>query len=341
MDLPLLEPAGFLAGPDSAEAVAAGLALPLLGGPASFTLARLHAPGRASVLMPVDRVGSDWRDALATVTAKPPDAGLPPGTLVMGILNATPDSFATSGLHLDPQAAIAAGRAMAAAGAAILDIGGESTRPGAVAPPVAEELRRVTPVLTGLAGRGGALLSIDTRRAPVMAAALDAGAAIVNDVSALAFDRDAAALLARAGCTVVLMHMRGTPETMRSHADYADVAVEVTRELAVRIAHAEAAGISRARIVVDPGIGFAKTAEQNLELLRRLPILANLGCRVLLGVSRKSFIGALAGGLAPASRVPGTLAAMTAARFLPGTIHRVHDVAEAVQALAVTGALCG
>jgi dihydropteroate synthase len=256
----------------------------------------------------------------------------------MGILNATPDSFSDAGCHLDPADGIAAGQRFRADGAVILDIGGESTRPGATPPPVAEEVRRVLPIVEGLAG-SGAILSIDTRRASVMRAALDAGAHMINDVSGLAFDPDAIPLLAARDCAVALMHSRGTPATMQSLAAYDDVAVETVRELAGRIEAATTGGIARDRLLIDPGIGFAKTAAQNIELLARLPILANLGCRILLGVSRKSFIGRLAAEPSPERRLPGSLASTAAALCLPHLVLRVHDPRATRQFITVTQAL--
>ncbi|HEX4260617.1 MAG TPA: dihydropteroate synthase [Acetobacteraceae bacterium] len=277
--------------------------------------------------------------AAASLPAIPPSwAGIGPDPAVMGILNATPDSFSDGGAHLDPGRAIEAGRRMVAEGAALLDIGGESTRPHAAPVPVEEEQRRVLPILRGLRD-AGVLLSIDTRNAATMAAALDAGAAIVNDVSALAHDPAAASLVARRGCPVVLMHMRGSPETMAALADYADVAAEVTRELAVRIEAAEAAGIARDRIAIDPGIGFAKRVRHSLEMLRRLPLLLNLGCRIVVGVSRKSFISGAADISDPQDRLPGSLAAALFALSRGASILRVHDVAATVQAVRIWRAL--
>ncbi len=267
-------------------------------------------------------------------------AGLPAGPLVMGILNVTPDSFSDGGLYRAAPAAIAAGVAMIEAGADILDLGGESTRPGAVPVDPHEEQARILPVLARLRGRG-ALISIDTRYAATMRAALDAGADLINDVSALSHDPDAASLLARRGCPVVLMHMRGTPATMAGLAHYDDVAVEVVRELEQRIAAAVAAGIARSRILVDPGIGFAKTGAHSLELLRRLPILANLGCRIVLGTSRKRFLGEVAEVPEAATRDPGTIVASLPGLSLPGCILRVHNTPQVVQALRVWQALHG
>ncbi len=252
----------------------------------------------------------------------------------MGILNVTPDSFSDGGDALAVDDAIQAGRRMIAEGAAILDIGGESTRPGAMPVAPEEEQRRVLPVVAALAGQG-AMISIDTRNAGTMAAALDNGATIVNDVSALAHDPNAARLAAERKCPVVLMHMRGTPATMQKFAAYDDIASEVVAELASRIAAAEAAGVDRANIVVDPGIGFAKTAGQNIELLQRLPALLGLGCRVMVGVSRKSFIGTLGGAAGPKQRMGGSLAAALFALKQGASILRVHDVAATVQAVHV------
>jgi dihydropteroate synthase len=256
----------------------------------------------------------------------------------MGVLNVTPDRFSDGGTHLDKQRAVAAGLAMAAAGADIVDVGGESTRPGAPATSVDAEQARVVPVIRALA-EAGVRVSIDTRNAATMEAALDAGAAIVNDISALTHDPGAAGLVAARGCAVVLMHMRGEPATMNARAVYADIAREVGDELAARIAAAEQAGIARDAIAIDPGIGFAKLAPQSLEMLRRLPELAALGCPILVGVSRKSFIGRVADEPDPQRRLPGSLAAALFAVSRGAHILRVHDVAETVQALRLWSAL--
>jgi dihydropteroate synthase len=253
---------------------------------------------------------------------------------VMGILNVTPDSFSDAGVHVDCQHAVAAGLAMAAAGADIVDVGGESTRPGAPAVPPEQEQARILPVIRALA-EAGVRLSVDTRNAATMAAALDAGAVIVNDVSALTHDPAAASLVAARGCPVVLMHMRGTPATMNAAATYTDIAAEVTQELAARITMAEHAGIAREAIAIDPGIGFAKLAPHSLELLRRLRELAVLGRPLLVGVSRKSFIGRIGEEPNPLRRLPGSLAAGLFAVAHGAQILRVHDVAETIQALKV------
>jgi dihydropteroate synthase len=253
---------------------------------------------------------------------------------VMGVLNVTPDSFSDGGDFLDPGAAIAAGLAMGEAGADIIDVGGESTRPRSDPTSAAEEQARILPVIRGLAG-AGLCVSIDTRHASTMEAALDAGAAIVNDVSALSHDPGAAPVVAARGCSVVLMHMRGTPATMHAESHYDDVVQDVRRELSERIAAAHRAGIAADRIAIDPGIGFAKKAGQSMELLRRLPELSSLGCPILVGVSRKSFMATVTGEAEPRRRLPGSLAAGLFALSRGAAILRVHDVAETIQAIRV------
>lgn len=251
---------------------------------------------------------------------------------VMGVLNATPDSFSDGGEHFEPDRAIAAGLAMSAAGADIVDVGGESTRPSAQPTSPDIELQRVIPIVRALAA-AGVRVSIDTRNAVTMEASLDAGAAIVNDISALSHDPHSAAVVARHACPVVLMHMRGDPANMNAHAVYADIAHEVADELATRIAAAEHAGIKREAIAVDPGMGFAKLAPHTLELLRRLPELKVLERPIVVGVSRKSFIGRAGGEPDPRKRLPGSLAAGLFALMQGARILRVHDVAETVQAI--------
>jgi dihydropteroate synthase len=256
---------------------------------------------------------------------------------LMGVVNVTPDSFSDGGLYLDPAAAIAHGEELLAAGADILDIGGESTRPGAEPVGAAEEMRRVLPVVETLAG---ATISIDTYKATIATAALDAGATIVNDVTALRGDPRMAALCAERKVTVILMHMRGEPRTMQNDPVYADVVAEVREFLAERIEFAVGAGIARERIWVDPGIGFGKTAQHNHELLRRLPELASLGQTLVVGTSRKGFIGALDGSSAD-ERLGGTIASTVLAAGAGADVVRVHDVAEVGQALTVAAAISG
>ncbi len=260
-------------------------------------------------------------------------AGFPPGRpLVMGILNVTPDSFSDGGRFAGPAEAVVAGLALRDAGADIVDVGGESTRPFAEALPANAEIARVAPVVAVLAA-AGAVVSIDSRNAATMAAALDAGAAIVNDVSGLAHDPAAAALIADRGCPVILMHMRGTPATMNEHAVYRDVVAEVLAELAVIRDAALAAGIAGTRIALDPGLGFAKIGAQNIALLRATGRFARLGYPLVIGASRKGFIGAATGEAVPGKRGPGSLAAGLYALGQGASILRVHDVAETAQAL--------
>ena len=256
----------------------------------------------------------------------------------MGILNVTPDSFSDGGDHPTHIDAIAAAYRLIAEGADILDIGGESTRPGSTTITPAEEQARILPVIAALRD-AGIPISVDSRNAATMAAALAAGASIVNDVSALRHDPAAAALVAAAGCPVILMHMRGTPGTMNSRATYTDVVAEVAAELAERLRHAVAAGVAPAQIAIDPGIGFAKTADHNLAVLRGLPTLAALGYPLVVGVSRKRFIGSLSGEPDPKARGPGSLAAALFALQRGSRILRVHDVAATVQAVKVWQAL--
>ena len=256
--------------------------------------------------------------------------------LVMGIINVTPDSFSDGGDRLQAERAVAEGLAMAEAGAAILDVGGESTRPGADPVPLEEELRRVLPVISPLAERG-LVVSVDTRRPAVMRAAAEAGARILNDVTALTGETDSLETAAELGLPVVLMHMQGDPRTMQADPRYHDVALDVFDRLEARVEACLAAGIPRARIAVDPGIGFGKTLEHNLKLLNNLALFHGLGCPLLLGVSRKSFISKLMPGEEPApkQRFPGSLAAALAGVQRGVQILRVHDVAETCQALKV------
>lgn len=258
----------------------------------------------------------------------------------MGVLNVTPDSFSDGGRFRDAQEAVDAGIAMAEAGTAIVDVGGESTRPRAIPVEPAEEIARVLPVVSGLA-RAGVRVSIDTRRARTMHAALDAGAAMVNDVTALAGDCCSARVVARAGCPVILMHMRGTPQTMLSLARYGDVVREVREELATRLRAALDAGIAPENIALDPGIGFAKDGGHNAALLRGLPALCDMGHPLVIGVSRKAFIGRSSGVSDPASRMAGSLAAALFALSRGARVLRVHDAAETVRAVRVWQALAG
>lgn len=257
---------------------------------------------------------------------------------VMGILNVTPDSFSDGGSRTGVDAAVAAGLAMAEAGADIVDVGGESTRPGAEVVSPETEQARVLPVIRALAS-AGLCLSVDTRNAATMRAALDAGAAIINDVSGLAYDSRSLGVAVGYGCPVVLMHMRGTPATMNAEAVYRDVVADVRAELLNRVDTALAAGIRRDRIAIDPGLGFAKDVAQSAAVLRGLGSLAELGYPVLAGLSRKRFIGALSAEARPGQRLGGSLAAGLFAIMRGASILRVHDVRETVQAIRVWRAL--
>jgi dihydropteroate synthase len=262
-----------------------------------------------------------------------------PRPSVMGIVNVTPDSFSDGGVHLDPDDAVGAARRMVEEGAAIVDIGGESTRPGSEGVSLDEELRRVLPVLERLAD---VPVSIDTSKAEVARRALALGAELVNDVTALRGDPNTAAVVAESGAYVCLMHMQGAPRTMQSSPTYDDVVSDVAAFLEERLRYAVDAGIAEERVLVDPGIGFGKTMEQNFELVRRLPELVALGRPVVVGFSRKSSLGRVLGD--PAAKT-GPLAASVAAAVTAyergATVLRVHDVREHVEALTVAAAVAG
>ena len=346
----LLRPTGLIAGAAGDGAVAAGLGLRLRAGALVFTACEAFLQGDGQVCMATaslpplqawaeaegERTAELVAGALAALSAAlPAYAGLALGApRLAGILNLTPDSFHDGGAHDDRGAAIAHGEALLAAGAHIIDVGGQSTRPGAAPVSEAEELARVVPVVRALAG-GGALVSVDTSRAGVMAAALDCGAAMVNDVTALTFDAAALALVAEREVPVVLMHMQGTPATMQDAPSYGHAAYEVYRYLEERIVACEDAGIPRTRIAVDPGFGFGKTLAHNMQVLDHAALFHGLGCAVMAGLSRKSFINDIVPGTPSAERLPGTLAAVVMAADQGVQLHRVHDVAEARQALQV------
>ena len=250
----------------------------------------------------------------------------------------TPDSFSDGGLFLDADAAVEHGLRLTAEGADILDVGGESTRPGAESVAEDEELRRVVPVIERLASDGRARLSIDTTKVAVARAALDAGASMVNDVSAFRFDPGMAALVAETGVGCCLMHMLGEPRTMQEDPRYDDVVSEVKAFLEERLAFAVSEGVDEERVWLDPGIGFGKTVEHNLELLRRLDEIVAIGRPVVVGTSRKSFLGKLAGGRDEGERLPGTIATNVLALERGASVFRVHDVAQNADALAVAAA---
>jgi dihydropteroate synthase len=268
---------------------------------------------------------------------------------LMGIVNVTPDSFSDGGRFLDADVAVARARALVDQGADIVDIGGESTRPGAEPVPEAEELRRVLPVVERLATGGlSAQISVDTTKASVARAALDAGASLINDVSAFRADPEMAALVAQSGADCCLMHMLGEPRTMQDDPRYDDVVEDVRAFLEERLEFAVGEGVARERIMVDPGIGFGKTESHNLELLRRLSELLTLGAPIVIGTSRKGFLGriaARAGGMADpldaGDRLAGTIASNVLAYERGASVFRVHDVAPVREALAVTAATLG
>ena len=255
--------------------------------------------------------------------------------LVMGVLNVTPDSFSDGGKYLDAKAAARRALEMEAAGADIIDMGGESTRPGSDPVSAERELARVLPVLERLRGRLKIPISIDTQKACVAEAAIAAGAEMVNDVSALRSDAALGAVVRRARVPVVLMHMRGRPKTMQRRSFARDVMADVARGLREALARARRAGIPRERVLLDPGIGFGKSMEQNCELLARLPELARLGCPLVVGTSRKTFLGALLGGARESERIWGTAASVAASVLGGSHVVRVHDVAEMVQVVRV------
>jgi dihydropteroate synthase len=350
-----LRPLGLVCGRAAAEVAASGRAYPLGGSGRAFTL--IQAMGLGPDRHLVSATGSiaefgAWlagtgarfaeraREQLANLSAPPARwAGLGlDSPLLMGVLNVTPDSFSDGGRWFELERAIAHGHALLEAGADIIDVGGESTRPGAVPLPPGEELRRIEPVVRALAG-SAAVISVDTRHSVVMEAALDAGARIVNDVSALTHDPNSLALVARRQAAGVLMHMRGEPRTMQHDPVYDSALVEVLEYLEARIRACIAAGVPREAIAVDPGIGFGKRVSHNLELLAGIGAFHTLGCAVVLGVSRKSTIARLSRGEPPDARLPGSLAAALFAVQLGVQILRVHDVAETRQALAVWRAI--
>jgi dihydropteroate synthase len=342
-----LRPTAFIDSPIGFDGVAQRLA----GGLVWFSAVELNernGAGCAKRLVPVaqieqelERLGEAARVQWQRLTGRRGPLKVGPRTIpldqpqVMGIVNATPDSFSDGGAHLDPGAAVAAGHLMTGAGAAIIDVGGESTRPGAQAVFEGDEENRVAPVVRQLAAAGTAV-SIDTRKAGIASTALQGGAGLVNDVSALTFDPRMAEVVARAGCPLVLMHHQGSPETMQ-HAPRYDgpVTLAVYDWLEERIAAAEGAGIERSRIIVDPGIGFGKSVQHNLELMNNLALLHGLGCPVMVGASRKRTIGALSNEAPADQRLGGSLAFALKAAEQGAQIVRVHDVFETVQALRV------
>jgi dihydropteroate synthase len=339
-----LIPRGIVSGPAAARAVDGGVALPLAGGPLAFASAETigRSAGDAGERHPVDlaRARGFAPDLIEGLTReRAPWAGFDlKRPLIMGVVNVTPDSFSDGGDFAETSVAIDHARAMLAAGADIVDVGGESTRPGANPVPPADEAARVLPVVRALA-HAGAVGSVDTRRASLMDLAVQAGAWIINDVTALTGDADSAAVAAKSGAGIVLMHMLGEPQTMQIDPRYADVTCDLIDYFTARLAALAELGIARERIAIDPGIGFGKKDVHNLRLLDELAAFHALGCPVLVGASRKSFIGRLSKGEAPKQRVAGTLAAHQIAFDRGVQIIRVHDVAEAFQARALWSAV--
>ena len=336
----LIRPTGFVDSPFGHDGKVARLA----GGLNWFAQAELiHANGTRE-LVPVEGIESRCDDAMASdwerLTSQRTPLAMGERTIrldqpqVMGIVNVTPDSFSDGGAYADLNVAAFAGADMATAGAAILDVGGESTRPGAKPVWEGDEIDRVLPVVQRLAG-GGNAVSIDTRKAAVADAALTAGARLVNDVSAMTYDASMAEFVAASEAPIVLMHHQGDPQTMQDDPHYADVLVDVFHWLEERIGAAEAAGIARDRILVDAGIGFGKTVAHNLALLNGLALFHGLGCPIVIGASRKRMIGALSNEAPADKRLAGSIALALKAAEQGAQVIRVHDVPETVQALKV------
>ncbi|MEO6198392.1 MAG: dihydropteroate synthase [Sphingomicrobium sp.] len=340
----LLRPTGFVDAPFGNDGQVARLA----GGLSWFSAVEvLTVEGNrrsASELVPVaaidqrldDDLGRQW----AALTAPRPPLQLGTRTIrldqpqVMGIINVTPDSFSDGGQFANAEAAAEAGGDMAGQGAAIIDVGGESTRPGAQSVWEGDEIERVVPVIRQLVA-GGAAVSIDTRKSAVMVAALEAGAGLINDVSALAYDEHSTEVAASAGVPVVLMHHRGDPQGMQDDPRYDDVLVEIYLWLEERVSTAITAGIERSNLLIDPGFGFGKTVAHNLELMNGLALFHSLGCPLVVGASRKRTIGALSNEAAVGERLGGSLAFALKAAEQGAQIIRVHDVPETVQALKI------
>jgi len=349
-----LHPLGMIVGDAARRGIAGGWALPLGGNEAAFTGCEIWRRGpqgtRRDVLAAGTLAGwlgdqsavvrdqtARWRDRLAAPCSWPET--LPRRRpLLMGVVNVTPDSFSDGGRFLEPDAAIAQGLRLHAEGADIVDVGGESTRPGAGAISDDEEIGRVVPVIEALAGRG-ILVSIDSRKATVMAAAVAAGARMINDISALRHDPQSLETAGASGLPVVLMHSQGEPATMQAQPTYDIAPLDVFDHLAARVDAWAAAGFERSRLLIDPGIGFGKTLDHNLEILGRLGLYLGLGLPLLLGASRKSFIGRLVDGAPPEGRLPGSLAAALHGLAAGAAVLRVHDVAATQQAVAIWQAM--
>ena len=349
-DAVAIHPLGLMAGAAGAQAQHQGFARPIAGGRMGFTACDVFIEQAGTVnhcVSPVsevvawgEREGGDLAQAVEgefgqLAMPRADFAGLAlDRPRIFGIVNVTPDSFHDGGRHASTDTAIAHGEAMIEAGADAIDIGGESTRPGSQETPEEHELERVLPVIQALRGRG-AVLSIDTRRAAVMRAALDAGARVVNDITALGDDAEAINVIANAGASAILMHMQGRPRTMQQKPLYGHAPYEVSRILRSRVTACLEAGIPIERIAVDPGVGFGKTDAHNLQILSSAAILHGTGAAVMVGASRKSFIGRIFEDVPSSARLPGSLAAAMTAVSQGVQLLRVHDVAETRQTIAV------
>lgn len=333
-----LRPAAFCYGADARQAVAQGRAGRLGGSPwICFHQAEVVVREAGVLSRQFVAYGDLSRgdDLIAIEAPRAPIGALTfDRPVIMGVVNVTPDSFSDGGHNARADEAVAHGVRLAKEGAQILDVGGESTRPGSEGVEAEEELRRTVPVIEGLAGVGS-MISCDTRKVKVMRAAISAGAAIINDVSALQHDPDSRRAIAELDCPVVLMHAQGDPKTMQLSPSYEDVALDVFDALEARIGECVAAGISRSRIIVDPGIGFGKTFRHNLEVLNQLALFHGLGVPLLVGLSRKGFVGALTGEKVAGQRVHGSVGGAVHAAFNGAHILRVHDVKATAAALAV------
>ena len=337
----MFNPLGLLIGDAASHGIETGTAFPLAGGSVAFSMIETLSagPGRVdSAYAPA----ADLPAAVSTLAApRPPFAGIDISRpVVMGVVNVTPDSFSDGGDFFDVDRAIDHALRLAGEGATIIDIGGESTRPGADPMSVADEIDRVLPIVEAVLAEG-VTVSVDTRRSAVMRAVIEAGAQIINDITALTDDPEAPGVVAASDASVVLMHMQGTPETMQQAPVYRLASHDIFNWLAARVDICVAAGIPLGRIAVDPGIGFGKTDTHNMEILQRAGAFHGTGCAVAIGVSRKSFIGRIAGINNPKDRLPGTLAATMLALSRGVQVHRVHDVAAAVQAIAIWNAANG
>jgi dihydropteroate synthase len=306
--------------------------MPLVGTDLWFTDVEVLERGRAPEMIKAAELPADVATRL--ITPRAPLAGLDMNQPhIMGILNTTPDSFSDGGVHAGAEAAVLGAQSMVAAGATILDVGGESTRPGAAFVPAEEEVARTAPVIAAIRAETQTAISIDTRKATVAQAAVTAGATIVNDVSGFTFDAELAPLCADLNVPVCVMHAQGDPATMQNDPQYEDVVLDVYRFLDGQVTRLEALGLDRSQIIVDPGIGFGKTQNHNLALLKTLSMFHGLGCPILLGASRKRFIGTIGQEPQADARAPGSIAVALAAAAQGVQILRVHDVAETAQAL--------